>query len=163
MSKQLLIIRHATAARPKDIHSDFDRPLTTKGQAEADGIGRFLKEQDIHPEFVLCSSAQRTAETFQIINQHLNIAEEAVSYSKKIYEVFYKDLFKIVSEIDNSYQRIALIGHNNGVSDLINYLLDENYISLPPAGTALLEFPFDDWKMLSKGLVQIKLLHYPED
>lgn len=163
MSKQLLIIRHASAAWPKDVQSDFERPLQQEGIQEADNLGMYLKSNDILPDYVICSPASRTKETFWIINQHINKPEALLAFDKDVYEASYQTLFKIITNLDNKYHKVALIGHNNGISDLINYLLDENYVNLPPAGIALLEFPFDDWKLISNGLTEIKLLYFPED
>ncbi|WP_353139212.1 histidine phosphatase family protein [Pseudopedobacter sp.] len=163
MSKQLLIIRHASAAWPKDIRSDFERPLKKEGIEEANNLGLFLKNNEIIPDHILCSPANRTKNTFLVINHYLNVAEDFVFFDKAIYEASYKTLFNALTKLDNKYDKVILIGHNNGISDLINYFLDENYISLPPAGIALLEFPVDNWKMISKGLAEIKLVRFPEN
>jgi len=162
MSKQLLIIRHASADWPRNTQSDFERPLKEEGMAEANKLGLFLKGNKITPDHVLCSPANRTKSTFSIINHYLNVSEDLISFNKDIYEASYKTLFKVLTKLDNEYNTVTLVGHNNGISDLINYLLDDSHISLPPAGIALLKFPVNNWEMISKGLAEIKLLRFPE-
>lgn len=163
MNKQLLIIRHASASWPEDIKSDFERPLKKKGRTEAEDLALYLKDKAILPDYVICSPSKRTSQTFQIINHQLKLKESSIYYNANIYETSYKNLFKIITSLDDKYHLVSIIGHNNGLSDLVNYLLDKTHINLPPAGMVLLEFPFDEWKMISKGLAEVKLLHYPED
>ncbi|ADY52660.1 putative phosphohistidine phosphatase, SixA [Pseudopedobacter saltans DSM 12145] len=163
MSKQLLIIRHASAAWPEDVKSDFERPLKKKGIKEAEDLGVFLKHNHIVPDLIACSPSKRTKQTFNLVNQELKIPVSSIVFEETIYEASYKTLFKIVNNLNNSHHLVALVGHNNGISDLLNYLSNGDEINLPPAGIALLEFPFHDWKMVSNGLAEIKLLHYPED
>lgn len=162
MNKQLLIIRHAKSAWPEDVSSDFDRPLEKRGETEADNLGHFLKKENILPDFVVCSAAKRTRKTWKIINKVLCLPEDKISLTDQIYEASYKDIFKLTTELDNKHQLVAIVGHNPGVSDIINYFLGKPLISLPPAGTVLLEFPFNDWKMLSSGTAEVKTVYRPE-
>lgn len=159
MSKLLLIIRHAKADLPKDILSDFDRPLLPKGKSDAEELGSFLKENHIKPEMMICSPAKRTQETLSKLNKHLSIKKEDIIYEDKIYEASKKSLLEIINNLDNSKNLIALIGHNNGISDLAEYLTNK-FITLPTSGALLIELPFESWKMTSGGTGKIILEYF---
>ncbi len=159
-NKKLILIRHAKADWPKNIPSDFERPLLPEGKTDALELGLFFSKNRIMPNLVICSPAKRTTDTFSLINQHLQLNTRHLKYEPVIYEAAYTKLLEVVNNID-SYETVALIGHNNGISELANYLSGE-FINLPPAGTLLIEFPFDSWKMLSGGTGEIRLARYPE-
>src|SRR3546814_20350419 len=47
--------------------SDLDRPLSAEGNAEAEAAGRWLQEQRLVPDLVLCSPSRRTRETLEAV------------------------------------------------------------------------------------------------
>lgn len=161
-TKKLILIRHAKADWPKNITSDFDRPLLAEGKTDAQQLGTFLLKEKLVPEFVICSPAKRTKDTFSIINHALQLPSNKIIYEEAIYEAPHTRLLKVVNGINDNYHTVALVGHNNGVSELANYLT-ESFFNLPPAGTLLIEFPFDSWQLVSGETGEIKLAHYPEE
>ncbi|HZI98950.1 MAG TPA: histidine phosphatase family protein, partial [Actinomycetales bacterium] len=61
--RRLLLIRHAKAA-PDDDGGDHGRGLTARGRRDAAAIGRWLADNDLVPDLVLCSDARRARETW---------------------------------------------------------------------------------------------------
>src|SRR3546814_6959664 len=47
--------------------SDLDRPLSAEGNAEAEAAGRWLQEQRLVPDLVLCSPSRRTREPLEAV------------------------------------------------------------------------------------------------
>ncbi len=56
----------------------------------------------------------------------------------------------MVNKLNNDYDRIALFGHNPGLTDFINYLADAHVYNLPTAAVSVIDFPFDDWLLTVK-------------
>src|ERR1051326_1928733 len=63
MTRTLVIMRHAKA-EPLVSGTDFDRPLTTRGRADATAAGAWLAAGRIAPDLVICSPAARTRGTW---------------------------------------------------------------------------------------------------
>ena len=61
--KTLVLMRHAKSNWSGDL-SDFDRPLSERGVKSARALGKWLRENDLFPDFALVSAAKRTVETF---------------------------------------------------------------------------------------------------
>src|SRR3546814_21074937 len=53
--RELILLRHAHDEPPATGQSDLDRPLSAEGNAEAEAAGRWLQEQRLVPDLVLCS------------------------------------------------------------------------------------------------------------
>lgn len=56
-------------------------------------------------------------------------------------------LLNFIWNVNHPTNDILIIGHNNGISDLASYLLDERYV-LPTSGLLVIDFP--DAKDLSE-------------
>ncbi len=55
--RELILLRHAHAEPADNGLADIDRPLSPHGLAEAEAAGRWLLEQRLVPDRVLCSPA----------------------------------------------------------------------------------------------------------
>jgi phosphohistidine phosphatase len=155
MGKQLLIMRHAKSDWNDASLSDFNRTLNSRGLINAPVMGKRLKSKKFIPEIIIASPANRAITTCEIVIEQLGLAKESIQTDKNIYNADYKSLLKIVNQLDNSKKSAALFGHNNGITDLTVYLTDADIFNIPTSGMVLIEFPFDDWAMISKntGLV----------
>src|SRR5690606_35624246 len=63
--KELILLRHAHAEPAAPGGADIDRALSPEGLAEAESGGRWLQEQALVPDPVLCSPARRARETLE--------------------------------------------------------------------------------------------------
>ncbi len=64
--RTLVILRHAKAERPGD-PPDVERPLTTRGHADATAAGTWRASHDLYPDLVLCSPARRARQTWDAV------------------------------------------------------------------------------------------------
>ncbi len=61
--RRLVVMRHAKAVATAP--SDHARGLAPRGRADAEQVGRWLRERGIAPDAALVSDAQRTRETWE--------------------------------------------------------------------------------------------------
>ena len=64
-TRRLLLLRHAKSAWP-DL-ADSERPLNDRGRRDAPAMGRWLRDKGYVPDLVLCSTAQRTRDTWALV------------------------------------------------------------------------------------------------
>jgi len=69
--KRIYLLRHAKSSWKDTSLPDHDRPLTGRGRRTAKAIARHVRENDIEPELVLCSTARRARETLDRIEPAL--------------------------------------------------------------------------------------------
>ena len=65
--RELILLRHAHAEPASTGQADLDRPLSAVGLAEAEAAGKWLKDNNLQPDCVLCSPARRTRETLEAV------------------------------------------------------------------------------------------------
>ncbi|MFT4201075.1 SixA phosphatase family protein [Gordonia sp. (in: high G+C Gram-positive bacteria)] len=62
MSRTLVLLRHGKSGYPEGI-LDHERPLAPRGDRQAALAGRWMREEGLTVDAVLCSTARRTRET----------------------------------------------------------------------------------------------------
>lgn len=140
MNGRLILMRHAEAVSAAPGLDDFDRPLTTAGRAAAARVAARLAQLPVR--LLLHSPAARTHETALIINGQLQLPAAAVRAEDAIYLASAGSLRQLVQDNAAAGGCLLLIGHNPGVSELLQ-LLDAGARDarrwLAPADYALLD------------------------
>lgn len=162
MAKKLLIIRHAKSDWNNPGQPDFDRPLNHRGEKNAPQMAKRLLKKGIIPQLLLSSPAKRAITTAKYFAEAFDIKKSEILREEKIYEAMPSTLLKIVNRLDNDLELVALFGHNPGLTELLNYLCDAGISNIPTCGMALIEFPFDDWKMISSNTGELRFYDYPK-
>jgi phosphohistidine phosphatase len=163
MPKQLFIIRHAKSDwKNSHITSDFDRPLNNRGHKNAPEMAKRLMDKKISPQLIVSSPALRAFTTAKYFAEEWKIKTDDIKIEENIYEAGINTLLNIINEFDNKYNQIAIFGHNPGFTDLANYLTDEYIDNMPTASVIIIEFPFEEWKLVSGGTGSILLFDYPK-
>ncbi|MFI8774925.1 SixA phosphatase family protein [Gordonia sp. NPDC062954] len=62
MSRTLVLLRHGKSGYPADV-GDHDRPLAERGRREAALAGRWMTDEGLRIDAVICSTATRTRQT----------------------------------------------------------------------------------------------------
>ncbi|MFC7546305.1 SixA phosphatase family protein [Plantactinospora sp. GCM10030261] len=61
--RRIVLLRHAKAEQPEGV-ADAERPLATRGHADAAAAGAWLEHSGYRPTEVICSPAKRTRQTW---------------------------------------------------------------------------------------------------
>ncbi|MFJ4846392.1 MULTISPECIES: SixA phosphatase family protein [unclassified Streptomyces] len=118
MTRHLVLLRHAKSAWPPDV-PDHDRPLGARGRRDAPAVGRWLRENKHIPDLVVCSTAVRTRETWELAADALGgRAEPRVAYDERLYAATARALLDVLRETPDGVRTVLLVGHNPGVQDL---------------------------------------------
>src|SRR6266550_5763363 len=97
--KTLFLLRHAKAVSSSAGLRDFDRSLSDQGREQAERLGKYLQQQNIGPDLVLCSTALRARETTELVLTAAGFTCE-VRYDLRIYEASVQQLLEVISEIE---------------------------------------------------------------
>lgn len=143
---KLYVIRHGKAVKSTASGKDFNRELNNKGTAQINQTGTILNQQHVKFDKVISSSARRTVETTEILNFHLH--SETFQYEDNLYLADRETILSILKE-NAIGKTILLVGHNYGLSDLVNYLVGNNLI-LSTGMLVEINFNFEDWEKLGR-------------
>jgi phosphohistidine phosphatase len=158
--RTLVLLRHAKAQHP-DVGSDFDRRLTTRGEADATAAGAWLAAEGIRPELVLCSAAARTRETWAAVARSLPKPE--VRFEQSLYEGGRTEVFDLLRTVPDSVHTVLVVGHNPTMSEVSLMLIpddqwDGQQLELKTSGLAVHETD-GSWSTTEPGSMRLSTSH----
>ena len=155
-----MLLRHAKSDWP-DV-SDQARPLAKRGRRDAPAVGRWLRDHGYLPDVVVCSTARRTRQTWELIAPVLD-GSPSVTFEPRAYGASAMTLLYLASELPDRCRAALIIGHNPGISDLAASLdAGESHLRFPTAAVAVLEFG-GDWPDLAPGHTRLLDFAVPDD
>ena len=165
----LLLLRHAKSSWDNPALADFDRPLAKRGQKAAPRMGAEIAALDLRPDLILCSSAQRTRETLDLVLATWPGAPPTVVYDEAIYMASPTELIAELRRLAVTAQkpaRVMVVGHNPGLEELAGLLAGDGDPAarelmaqkFPTCALAVFTFATDDWAAIGPG--QGTLTHF---
>lgn len=153
MPKRLILLRHAKSAWDNSTTADIDRPLSSRGRKAAPMIGAHLGRRGLIPDLVLCSTAQRTMETLDLVSAGWPI-KPIVKKLKSLYLAMPREMMTKVQSSGGTANTVMLVGHNPGIEDLASWLSGDGDPALraslsrkfPTGAIAVIEFNVDEWR-----------------
>ena len=125
MLHQLYLLRHAKSDWEQGIVSDFERPLSKRGQVDAPRMATWLTKQDNIPTAIISSPALRAYQTAMIFAEALHIPVKNIQVDKRIYEASLETLLEVITTLPEQAQSVLLVGHNPGFDCLLTTLCRE--------------------------------------
>lgn len=117
--KQLYLVRHAKSDWNAPYSRDFTRPLSKRGLKDAERMGKKLAELNWLPQKILCSTAERTQQTGEILCRNAMINTNIIVNESAIYEASVSALVNLIVSTAESTQSLMLIGHNPSIEMLL--------------------------------------------
>ena len=137
--KTLLIMRHAKSSWDNAAMSDFERPLNERGIRTAPLMGEYIRENQLQPELIVSSPAERAKQT-------------------AIFGV--GQLLEVIGEQPESVKSILLIGHNPGLEGLVKFTTGELH-AMPTAALVIVDLQISKWSDISDSKGNLRDLIRP--
>ncbi|VAW87234.1 hypothetical protein MNBD_GAMMA16-842 [hydrothermal vent metagenome] len=125
MSKHLYLLRHGNS--PFGEFSDKERVLSEQGCRDVLTISAQLKKKGIRPDLICCSTAQRTRQTAQHLTESWAVRSDLIQYDERLYNASLESLIYFVREFNDNINSVLIIGHNPGLSELVQFGDGESY------------------------------------
>ena len=159
--KKIIIVRHAKSDWETGL-TDFVRPLNKRGENDAPKMAEKWKEMNIKPDYVLCSLANRTSQTAELLLRDIFDLDK-IDYRQAIYDATSDELLNLINnEVDDKVETLVLIGHNPGVTELVEYLAEASIGWLPTCASVCLTAMVDSWEMVGKNTFSKDWYIYPK-
>ncbi|MBI2253863.1 MAG: histidine phosphatase family protein [Proteobacteria bacterium] len=167
--KTLILMRHAKSAWDAGDVADHDRPLSDRGRAAAPAVGRWLKEQKLLPDLVMCSTAARAAQTLELLRPNLP-KDVTVQMADCLYMALPREMLAALAKIKDA-ATILLIGHNPGIGSLAHWLsaqgepktLERMQDKFPTGAIAVIDFDITHWRELDDEQGRLRIFKAPKE
>ncbi len=142
--RRLMLLRHAKSDRPAGM-ADHDRPLNGRGRDEAPLVGTYLAHNGLVPDRVLCSTSERTRETWDLVAGSLADAvtpasasaaapsarpaktarkkasrppkRPPVDFDARLYAAEPQTILALLRETPPKVHSLLVVGHNPGIHE----------------------------------------------
>lgn len=142
--KTLILMRHAKSSWKHPELKDHERGLNKRGKKDAPRMGKLLIDNELVPQRILSSTAERSRMTVEAVVEAMNFKGE-VSYLDSLYMAEPDIYLELLSLMPDDLERILIVGHNPGLEGLLQ-ILSGRVESLPTAAVAYLSLPIHSWK-----------------
>ena len=150
---RLTLLRHAKSSWDVPDLSDHERQLTKRGTKAAKRIARYITENDLIPDLILCSDAIRTRATLALILACFDRPAPHTIVTEELYLAAPDDILRIIKRETGDARHVMVIGHNPGLHALALSLpgtgpveaLTQLAMKFPTAALAHISFDISDW------------------
>lgn len=144
MSRTLILMRHAKSSWDDFMQPDHARPLNTRGRTSAAAMGKWLKDNAYLPDELLCSTAERTRETYA----RLGITAVKTCYEDALYHANADVMLRVLQTAEAS--SILMLGHNPGIAYFAEMLAKQpathpRFFDYPTCATTVIRFDAAKW------------------
>lgn len=161
---RLVLLRHAKA-EPAGATDDVLRPLSLNGRKHAGRVGEALVDAGLVPDLVLCSSALRTRQTWELAAAHLP-DPAPVDVRDDLYSASVTDLVSVLRATDPRARTVLVVGHEPTMAATAERLagpgsldgaLAQVRVGVPTATYSVLEAaePWHEWEPRCARLVEV--------
>jgi phosphohistidine phosphatase len=167
MPVRLFLLRHAKSSHDDPSLADYDRPLAPRGDRAAKAMGRYMREHELSPAVVLCSSATRARNTLDGISAGIGASAD-VRIESELYDAAADGLLERLRRIPDDVPSAMLIGHNPAIEHLALHLaasgpdLADMARKYPTGALAVLEFE-ETWSDLDADSGRVVAFVKPRD
>jgi len=144
--KTLLLMRHAKSSWKDETIDDHDRPLNKRGKRDAPRMGEFLRERQLVPDFILCSSARRARKTADAVALAAGFRGET-RITSDLYMTPPARMLEVLAQTAPSVRSVLLISHNPSLEELLELMTGQSR-DVTTAAIAHLQVEVESWRDL---------------
>lgn len=158
--KTLTILRHGKSDWTHDL-PDHDRPLNKRGKSDLALVANRLNQLNCKPQVCYYSTARRATDTANGILDYMDIDVKREE-TDLLYTFVAFDVINFLKTLDKHVKHVMIVGHNPGLTEVVNRLSHVNLDNLPTCGFAQLTFDISYWADIESIEGELDFLEYPK-
>ena len=160
--KQVLLIRHAKSSWDDPSQNDIDRPLNKRGKKDASAMAERLLDKKVKIDAFISSPAERALSTCACFAKVYDVKKKEIIQVDELYNAQVENFYKVISEVDNTLDAIALFSHNPGITEFANELTDVHVDDMPTCSIFGVKADIEKWNEFTEGEKLFWFFDYPK-
>ncbi|WP_033067099.1 SixA phosphatase family protein [Thalassospira australica] len=156
--KTLLLLRHAKSSWADPGRADHDRELNRRGEKAAPFMGRYLRQHELVPDLIWCSTAARAVQTLGLLGRDFAIHADVI-YNEDLYMANDRVLLENLHHTYEDASQVMIVGHNPGLEMFAHALYaggndaarDTMVRKYPTCALVHFEFDVEHWRDIALG------------
>lgn len=125
-------------------------------------MGKRLRKAGIKTDLICSSTAVRAITTARLAAEELNYPAKSIREEKKLYHAGSETMLSILQGFPDEHGAVMMVGHNPGMTEFANELLNETINNIPTAGIVGARLNINSWKEVRWGCGAMFLFEYPK-
>ena len=121
-----------------------------------------IRESGIRPSLILSSSAVRAWVTAKAVAEEISYPWEFLQRETDLYLAGLAALLRVIANQDNGFNSIMLVGHNPGLTELVNHFVPGVTRNLPTCGLVSLNIDSENWNFDEPRGIELIVYDYPK-
>lgn len=160
--KTIFIIRHAKSDQ-SFFGNDFERPLNTRGKADAPMMAKRLADKNTLIDGLISSPAVRAKETAELFAETLKMPAEKITFISALYHAPAEVFYEVIASLPGSLNSIALFSHNPGITYFVNSLNPKAQVdNMPTCAIFAVSADTAEWAGFTKAKKDFLFFDYPK-
>jgi phosphohistidine phosphatase len=113
--------------------------------------GKYLQEEGIIADVIVCSPAERARMTAELVATQLAYELNEIQCVDNLYEASVREFVDYLTKLNDRHKQVLIIGHNPTITYAADYLCDSEIGALSPGSVVHINFPLKSWGGLAKG------------
>lgn len=139
----------------------MDRTLNRKGLQDAKHMASRLARKELIPDLIVCSPARRAMTTAMIFASYLEYPDDTIVHDNEIYGADINNLYSVIHGLDEKHDKVMLVGHNPGITNLLDELTDAGISNVSSCGIAVIRFGDIQWSSIRRNSGVLELFDIP--
>lgn len=156
MGKELFFVRHSLARDPYRGQADAERELTDGGAIRAMQLANHLKNTGCKVDALFSSDAARARRTAELLAEKVLGGQQEIVFHQDLYESSVRLMLSLINQLDDSWQKVMLVGHNPIIPYTVEFLTGAIVEQLEPAGVLVLKTDASSWAEISGKTMDVK-------
>jgi phosphohistidine phosphatase len=160
--KQLLIIRHAKSSWDFSTLNDFDRPLNARGHHDTPMMAKRVFDKKIIIDAFISSTAKRALNTAEYFAEAYGFNKNDIIKKPELYHASADEFYKVIKNLDDQFNSIAIFSHNPGITDFVNELTKTKIDNIPTCGVFAVKADINSWNDFAEAKKEFLFFDYPK-
>ncbi len=162
--KRLTLLRHAKSSWTDASLADHERILSARGERDAPKMGKRMAARKVRPSVIISSSAVRARRTAKLVAEALQYPAESLHIEQGLYLATAETILELICNQEDNSCDLLVVGHNPGLTELVNQLLPALSINnLPTSGAVAIDFQTQQWAEITEVNAELVFYDYPKN
>ena len=125
-------------------------------------MGKRMADAGVRPALIVSSPAVRAWTTARIVAEQIDYPREFLEKEPALYLASLDGLLDVIVAQDESISSLMIVGHNPGLTSLVNYLSPGLTDNLPTCGIVSVSADTDSWDFYTRPKASLDYYDYPK-
>lgn len=161
--KTLVLVRHAKSSWDSADMQDIDRPLNERGKKDAPEMAKRLRDKGVKVDLFASSPAKRARRTARFFADEYGVKKDEIATFDDLYMASVDAFNKVVAELPDKYNVVALFSHNPGITEFANALTNVRVDDMPTCAMYAVSIDTNNWSSFLGSTKNFLFFDYPKN